>query len=91
MVDERFSRSLSAVNQVDHPFREFCLVEQLNNLLRGLRYFLRWFDDEGVATGDSIGHKPKGDHSREIEGRDSRADTDGLTNHSFVNAAGNVL
>src|SRR5690606_28764260 len=74
-------------DDLDSTRRDSGLGEDLRHLQQGQAGELRWFDDDGVASGQTGPDVFHGDHHREVPGRDRRPDTDGTVDREHAAGA----
>ncbi len=90
MRQDRIDAFAVAVDDIQDPLGQPRLHQQLTEPDRRQRYFLRGLQDERVAAGDRDREHPERNHRREVERRDARADTDGMSNRLAVDLPGDV-
>jgi len=76
MGNQRVHRLFRAMDDVQYAFREARFEEEFRQPYRAKGRSLRWFQDKGVPGDDGEGKHPQGDHHREVEGWDTRDDTE---------------
>src|SRR6185436_16687249 len=76
---------------IENALGDTGLLEQLSEENGAERYFLAWFQDEGIAAGQRERKHPQRDHRREIERRDADADAQRHIDGFAVDAARDVL
>ena len=91
MVEDGIHGLASAVDQTDDTLGKIQALDQAKGQLHRERHFFRRLEQEAVAAGDGVGQVPEGNHRREVERRDGGDDADGLANHAFVDAFGDVF
>ena len=90
MIADRFDSFLSAVNDVQHTFRQSRLAKQFRDAAGGKRHLLARLQDHAVAEGDGVGDGPVGHHVGEIERSDRRDDADRESFDAAFNAAADL-
>ena len=91
MREQRVHDFASAVNDVQHAFRQSGLFEQLRDFDGGERDFFARLEHERVAAGDGDGIHPQRHHAGKIERRDAGTDAERLADGFAINAARDVL
>ncbi len=91
VIDDGIGDVTSAVDEVADAGRESGLVDEFEDPLHGEWDAFARFDDEGVAASDGVGEEPERDHAGEVEGGDCGDDTEGLADHDFVDAGGDIF
>src|SRR4029077_7456235 len=91
VVEQRVDCVFPAVHETDNAFGQSSLFEEFVDVAHGERDALRRLEDERVARGDGVRQIPEGDHAGEVEGHDGSGDSEGLADHHFVDAAGNIF
>ena len=91
MVAEKVHLLGRAVNNLEHTLRGPGLFEKLGQKVRGHGIPLGGLENKGVPTSNGHGEHPKGNHGREVEGRNAPEHAQGLTQGIAVDAAGHVF
>ena len=81
----------SSVNDIDNTGGDSRSGEHVDDEFGGVRNTLGRFADEGVTGGNSKRVHPERDHSGEVVGGDSSADTEGLSVGLDINSSRDVL
>jgi len=80
----------AALDNVHNAIGDSGLLEEVEEDLHGSGNLLRRLHDVGVTEGDGKGEHPEGAHSREIEGSDTSAHTEGSSVRIQINTLGDV-
>ena len=91
MIAERIDNGASTVDEIHDALREAGFLQKFKHAAHGERYTLGWLQDKSISARDGIGKKPEDDHCGKIEWRDSRDDSERLTNLHFIHAGRHVL
>jgi len=90
MVADVVNDGLSTLDAVNDTAGNTRLGEEIDDELSGVGDSLGRLDDEGVSGGDGHGVHPEGDHSGEVVGGNTSADTEGGSVRSDIDILGNV-
>ena len=82
---------LVAMDNVEHPIRQFGLSQQIRDEQAGRRVTLGRLEDKGIATGQSDGKHPHRHHHGKVEGRNTGTDADRLTHRPAIDAIADLF
>lgn len=92
MGEQRLHDLASALHEVQHPFREAGLLQQLCDLDRRERNFLARFEHKRVSAGKGHRiHPQRLAHAGKVERRDARANAQRLAQRLAINPTRDVL